>query len=875
MKHLALRIDFPQRALLSSPGSPERYEAPIPSTVHDALYRAGAIADPFYRTEEMHLQWIEERDWSYEFSVDLPEEALKESQAEMVCEGLDTYARVEVNGLEIGKADNMFHEWRFDAKRALKAGENRVRISFSSPRSVDIPKAVAAGFSYPSTNEQSRVAGLGDLHIAPFARKAPYHYGWDWGPRFLTCGIWRPGYFLFWSDIRIAEQFTRTIAFGPRGLDPAGAPESAHLRIGCVLDLRRAGRYRVTHRVVSSSGKLQSVCGDFDLPVGRCERFLDLRVAEPELWWCNGMGEPNLYSLDTEVEAIGEGGAELRDRAGIRFGLRQIALVREPDEFGTSFRFELNGRRVFAAGANHIPDHSFLPLVTKETHERIVGAAQAAGMNMLRVWGGGVYEDEAFYDCCDRMGILVWQDFMFACAMYPGDRAFLGNVEREIDSAIRRLRHHVCIALWCGNNEMDSAWRWGQEGKGWSWKEGLPAEARLALNETYDTLFNRMIPGLVAVLDPGRDYWPSSPQADWGVHADYDSRQGDVHYWGVWHQGHPFERYQEVLPRFMSEYGFQSFPDAASTRRFALLPEDGGLESEVMKAHQRNQSGNAIIRDYMERYLKVPSKFEDFLLASQILQAEAIRGAIVAHRLAKPRTAGSLYWQLNDCWPAASWSSIDFYGRWKALHYMARRVYSPVMAEVKWTEDGGLRLFATNDRGVALSAEAELELFSLDGSMASRRHIELELDPDKVWSRELFSEQGIKAAFVSLKASDGSSFKGSSFSERTARIGLGEPGLSFGIVESRRSPIQSGQAGGLRELWTHRLKVETKACARFVHLELPPEDPAAFDLSLSDDWFDLAPGASHEVEATTAVSAAELGKKLRLRSVYDICGLGN
>lgn len=385
----------------------------------------------------------------------------------------------------------------------------------------------------------------------------------------------------------------------------------------------------------------------------------------------------------------------------VRTGLRSIRLVREKDEQGASFYFELNGVPVFAKGANHIPNDSFVTEVTYERYKHEIISAEMANMNMLRVWGGGIYENDEFYELCDQHGILVWQDFMFACSMYPGDQAFMDNVKAEAEDNIRRLRNHPCIALWCGNNEMDAAWAQYDEEAGWGWKQQYSQEQRDEIWKAYDRLFHHLLPEAVQRLSPEIAYWPSSPMADWSndrqQHSNYASGSGDIHYWDVWHGSKPFEEYNSHVGRFMSEYGFQSFPEYKSVKQYAE-DEDMELESEVMLHHQKNGRGNALIKEYMEKYLPVAKDFPSFLYMSHVLQAEGIKSAIEAHRRKKPYCMGTLYWQMNDCWPVASWASMDYYGRWKALHYYAKKSFQDVMVSIDGTNSEKVDVYVISDQ---------------------------------------------------------------------------------------------------------------------------------------------------------------------------------
>ncbi|GGI99038.1 beta-mannosidase [Alicyclobacillus cellulosilyticus] len=676
--------------------------AKVPGCVHTDLLRNGRIPDPFYGTNERRLQWIDKQDWEYETTFDVPPDVRGMAHKELVFAGLDTYADVYLNGELVLRADNMFCTWRLDVTHLLQETGNHLRVYFHSPVKVDLPKLNRLGYGLPAVNDQSELGGLGDKRISVFARKAPYHYGWDWGPRFVTSGIWRDVWLEGWADCRITDLFIEQ-----RDV----TAERAQLTAWVEVEADRAIAADVT---VSTDGACAAVKAQLAPGVNRVR--VDIVMDQPRLWWCNGLGEPYLYTFHAKVATDGRVLAE----RSVRTGLRRLRLVQEPDEHGTSFYFELNGVPVFARGANHIPNDSFITEVTYERYRHEVASAAAANMNMLRVWGGGIYEQDDFYDLCDEYGILVWQDFMFACSMYPGDEHFLASVAAEAEDNIRRLRNHPCIALWCGNNEIDVAWAEYDERLGWGWKQQYPPEVRKKIWQDYEAIFHRILPEAVQRLAPGAPYWPSSPMAAWTndarQHATNRTTSGDIHYWGVWHAVEPFENYNINIGRFMSEYGFQSFPEYKSVRAYAE-ESDLRLDSEVMLAHQKNGRGNFLIKEYMDIYMKEPKDFPSFLYVSQVLQAEAMKTAIEAHRRKKPFTMGSLYWQINDCWPVASWSSIDYFGRWKATQYYAKRCYRPVAVNIDGTGAETVDVYVVSDVLTPMTGHLRWRLLDFAGQV--------------------------------------------------------------------------------------------------------------------------------------------------------------
>lgn len=640
-------------------------QAEVPGTVHTDLMAGGLIEDPFFRTNEKDVQWVDKKDWEYSTTFPLNRQDLKKDHLELKFEGLDTYADIYLNDSLLLQTDNMFRRYRADIRRFAQAGENTLRIYFHSPIKRGLELLERSPYPYPAPNDQSENGGLGNKKVSIFTRKAGYHYGWDWGPRLVTSGIWRPVTLEAWDDLRIEDVFVRQHSV---------TRDAAELEFEITARIDQGFEGRVTIEDVKS-GEIYAV-RKMKWEDGLQKARIPVTIEEPRLWWSNGLGKPHLYGFQVVVEDVGR---RMSSRKTVKTGLRSIRLLREKDSLGESFYFELNGVPVFAKGANYIPNDSFLPRVGKADYAKVVQDAVDAHMNMLRVWGGGIYEDDAFYELCDANGILVWQDFMFACAMYPGDEAFLENARLEAIDNVIRLRNHPSIALWCGNNENNTAWSYYEDG-GWGWKERYMPNEREEINQAYLDLFHRILPEVVSSYTDGRDYWPSSPQAGYEASekATYESNSGDTHYWGVWHGKHPFRDFDNYRSRFVSEYGFQSFPDMETVRTYTL-PEDYDIESEVMSWHQRSGIGNLRIREYMGWDYEIPEDFGRFLYMSQVLQARGARMAIEAHRRARPYCMGTLYWQINDCWPVASWSSTDYYHRWKAMHYQVKRSYSPLL----------------------------------------------------------------------------------------------------------------------------------------------------------------------------------------------------
>ena len=606
--------------------------AQVPGSVYHDLLSAGRIPDPFFRDNENEALKLMEHDFLYArgFTADA---ALLACEAVLLrCEGLDTLAEISLNGAAVGRADNMHRIWEYDVKALLREGENRIEIRFSSPTKY-IREAYAEN---PADGSSDAMVGF------PLLRKAHCMFGWDWGPRLPDAGIWR--------DISLIGVDTARI----RDVLVLQEHEESRvtLRVQTHVDQVSAGETAVSVAVTGPDGRVFTGAGE------DCEIAIDA----PQLWWPAGFGEQPLYTVSVELSA---GGAAL-DGWSRRIGLRTMTVSRRRDDWGESFSHCVNGVDVFAMGADYIPEDNLLPRMNPARTRRLLEDARAANMNCIRVWGGGFYPDDWFYDICDELGLLVWQDFMFACAVYNLTDAFEENICAEFRDNIRRLRHHASLALWCGNNEMEQFVAVGQ----WVGSKRQVAD--------YIKMYEYLLPKVLKTEDPQAFYWPASPSSGGSFDAPQDPDRGDVHYWDVWHGLKPFTDYRNYLFRYVSEFGFQSFPCMETIESFAL-PEDRNVFSYVMEKHQRNASANGRIVAYLSQMYLYPHDLDLLVYASQLLQAQAMQYGVEHWRRYRGRCMGAVIWQLNDCWPVASWASIDYYGRWKALHYYAKRFFAPVL----------------------------------------------------------------------------------------------------------------------------------------------------------------------------------------------------
>jgi len=805
-------------------GKIDWHPATVPGCVHTDLLANKLIEDPFFRDNERKQQWIDKQDWEYRTTFRVTPQTLKHEHVELVFEGLDTYALVYLNDELLLKADNMFRTWRVDAKHALKPGDNTLRVVFRSPVNEILPVMAKLKYQLPAPNDQGE-------KTSPYTRKAPYHYGWDWGPRFVTSGIWRPVSLEAWDHARVnhVQLLVKKIS-----------PEVAELTAN--VEIEAGATSMATILLENLTDKVAAGKQQIKLEPGTNRVTFNFTVSQPKLWWPNGLGAQPLYSFRARSLVNGR----VTDENITRTGLRTLELRQQRDEAGQSFMFVINGVPVFAKGGNWIPADSFPTRITKDKYRFLIKSVRDSNMNMLRVWGGGIYEADEFYELCDEMGILVWQDFMFACSMYPASQEFLDNVRAEAIDNVRRLRNHPSIVLWAGNNEIETGWM------NWGWRQSLPA----SLWDDYQKIFLGVLREVCANYDPSRPYWPSSPHG--GLDDDPDSlRSGDVHFWRVWHAAEPFTDYEKQKPRFMSEYGFQSFPNIETVKSYTV-PADRDIESPIMLAHQRHPRGNQLVREYMLRDYAQPRDFESFLYVSQVLQAEGIRIGAEHLRRIMPHNMGSLYWQINDCWPVASWSSIDYYGRWKALQYYARRFYNDLLISPS-AQNGSFKAFVVSDRPKTVPAKISVKLMNFEGAtlknfvrdvniapLTSQSYFDLRV-PELLEGTDgknvvVYCELVVNGKTVSSHDFFFAPFKELMFSK---------PNISFDVAPMR---------GGFS------VKLSTDKFAKAVYLSV-----AEHDGFFSDNYFNLASGREITVEfrSRTPLTLAYFRDRLRIRSVYD------
>lgn len=786
-------------------------DAKVPGTVHQDLLNHNRIPNPFYGMNEEAVQWVENEDWMYRTSFVVDEQQLSRDAAVLEMDGLDTYADVFLNGALILRSDNMFVGHKIEVKPVLRKGVNRLLVRFRSPVKEVLPQLQTNGFNYPASNDHS------PWRTSVYTRKAPYSYGWDWGIRLATCGIWRPVRLVFSDVARIEDYYVCQEA-----VTQAKADVDNRLEINNVTSSTVSALLKVDYRYSDSDSK--EIRKQVELRPGANTVSLPVSIENPHLWMPNGWGEPSLYKFTASLSVDGVEIAKQERNVG----LRTVRVVMDDDEHGKSFYFVVNGKPMFAKGANFIPDDALLPNVTQERYKRIFEDVKAANMNMLRVWGGGVYEDDEFYDEADRNGILIWQDFMFACSSYPHDPLFVGRVEAEAEYNIKRLRGHASLAMWCGNNEIYEAMRY------WGWQRKYSAEAFAEMERGYDVLFRELLPQMVERLDNGRFYMHSSPyEANWGRPNSW--KTGDSHNWGTWHGRKPFESFDTDVPRFMSEYGFQAFPEMKTIRTFAE-EKDFELESPVMNAHQKADIGNALIKKTMGLYYRVPEKFEDLVYVGLVLQGQGIRHGIEAHRRNRPYCMGSLFWQLNDSWPVVSWSSIDYYGNWKALMYQSKRAFAPILINaIKEGDD--LCVYLVSDElqdrdGVRL----DVELMDFDGKAHGK------------WTQSGMLAANSSVLFMKKPAGElqGKLSAANSLLHFTLKTKngatLADDVFYFAYPKDQKLPEANIETSVRRRGDAIEMTLKTDKLARDIFVEVPVQG-----VRFTDNFFDLLPGQRKKI----------------------------
>ncbi|NLX76871.1 MAG: glycoside hydrolase family 2 protein [Clostridiaceae bacterium] len=822
---LLRKIDLCGEWYLSG-GSFRNVPARVPGCVHTDLLENNLIEDPYFADNEQKLMWIGETDWSYERSFTVDPGVTGRERVILRCEGLDTLASIQINGEKVGEADNMFRTWEFDIKKYLKDGLNHIRIVFGSTIPYIRERALRRKVWHTGIG-QERIEDSNQI------RKMQCNYGWDWGPKLVTCGIWKRIEIQAYDEVKI---------------------EDLHIiqehRDNRVILNAAAELSRKPSKPLEGSLKLffrDEAVYETKWEIAEKETSISFEVPEPKLWWPNNMGPQNLYRVVFTVKSD----AGLLDKVEKNIGLRTLKLITAPDQWGESFHFEVNSVPFFAKGVNWIPADTFVTRITPEFYEKLLRDAAKAGMNMIRVWGGGIYESDIFYDLCDRLGLCVWQDFPFACSAYPAyDEEFMLNVEKEAEDNIRRIRHHACLALLCGNNEIEQIENCITESideGGMTWDE-------------YGNLFDKLLPGVIKKHAPYISYWPSSPHTP-GNRSDYDNPdRGDAHLWGVWHGRKPFEWYRQCLHRFISEFGFQSFPSPETVKEYTR-PEDRNITSYIMEYHQRSHIGNDAIIQYMLSWFRLPSSFNMQLYLSQIQQGEAMRYAVEHWRRSAPRVMGALYWQLNDCWPGPSWSSIDYKGNWKALHYHAVKFFAPVLVSaVEDRKTGIVEIYLNNDYLHDISGTVSWDLFNTDGNILENGEFAAAVKGNSVQKvnvldlKRRLSEAGERNVLLYIKytGNDGVESDNTVIFVPPKHLELRKPVFNAKIEKENDNKF--------------RVSLKSRVPALWVWADWPKGK-----VEYSDRFFHLMPGEDKHIWITTEepCSIERVNKELKLFSLFD------
>jgi beta-mannosidase len=822
----------------------------VPGGIHTDLLAAGRIPDPFYGDNEKAVQWVAEKDWVYRRYFYPSPALIDHEHISLVLSGVDTLAEVRLNGKILGAVDNAFRTWEWDVIHILRPGENVLEILFRSP------------LAYIRGRERMRP--MSDLRMGipggPHLRKPPSHFGWDWGPKIPCIGIWREVRLEGRSRARIID--ARIEQLHEHTEDPGEDLVTLTARVNTEIWAEKDVPLNLHMRVTAPDGSLRRA----KMPL-QAQAALPLKIFKPQIWWPNGLGEHPLYTIDIEL-VEGDPGSEsarIVDTRRYTIGLREIELRQQEDAWGKSFSFVVNGVPVFCKGANWIPADSFPTRVTGERYEKLIRSAAEANHNMLRVWGGGYYEDDCFYDLCDRYGILVWQDFMFACYTYPlDDPAYVDTVRCEVHDNIHRLRHHACLALWCGNNEIETM----APSLGWLKKFSGPMQG-------YENFFYHILPQIVSSEDPGRPYWPSSPSSNDVFQSPNGEKNGDAHLWNVYHAFRPPEYYRKQNPRFASEFGMQSLPPMETLASFTAtddLRTAKDVQRPVMRLHQRAKAGNSKLVWYIAQRFRLPRSLDGLIYLSQVLQAEAIRIGVEHWRRHPDRTAGALYWQLNDCWPVISWAGIDYYGRWKALMYASRRFFAPLALSVEEVTEKGQRrvnVWLSNDLPAGWEGRLCWTLETLDGEVLEGGNQQVRVGP--VSAECVLQKDFAKAQTRTQKKVDWRKtvFIAELWTPQTVE---GETRLAIQVTSfgpEKNMPFSDPALQTRTEMQEDRLviTVQAKRLARFIELSLP-----GGDARFSDNFFDLPAGRSQTVECLLPPGwmAEEASAALRIRSLVDI-----
>ena len=820
------------------------HAATVPGTVQTDLMAVKLLPDPYYRDNEARVQWAGLSDWQYETSFHVDKATLARDHVELVFDGLDTFADVYLNGQKLASADNMFRRWRVPVKTALHEGSNTLEVRLYSPIKRLLPWLLKQPYALPGEFDSAFGDEPKGKQTANYVRKAGYQYGWDWGPRIVTAGIWQPVHLDSWNNLRVDDFHVRQ-----NYVSREAAQVAAQLDV--MADSSKT--LHVSVDAIGPDGQTAAhVEQDVTVDPGSNPVSLPLRIAHPKRWYPVGYGSQDMYTFKVSVR---DGGTEIYNVQRAT-GLRTVELRREKDAWGKSFAFVVNGIPVFAKGADMIPFDSFPTRATNEQMMRVLQSARDANMNAVRIWGGGYYMPDAFYEMTDRLGLMVWQDFMFGGAIPPSDTAFVENTRQEAIEQVKRLRDHPSIVLWCGNNEVQTGWDgWGDR---LALKKAISGDEREKLVTGMVNLFSNTLRNVVTEYDPSVPYWASSPSTDYDGPANVLD-DGDYHYWNVWSgEAKPVTEYLNITPRFQSEYGLQSFPELRTIRAFADK-DDMQPESPVMRAHQKFDSGNGNKRLllYITRSYGEPKDFASFVYLSQVMQAEGIQLAAEHLRASRPQAMGSMYWQLNDVWPGASWASIDYFGRWKALQYHARRFYAPLLIAAL-RNNGTTTVSLVSDSTTPTTLHWRMRTMDFSGKVLSEHEQAADLPAlsstkaGTYTDAQLLNGADPHATFAVFELLDGDKVVSRNlvFFDEAKTLDLPVPQI--------RTSLEAGSDG-------YTLKLSSDTLARNVWISF-----GDLDAEVSDNAFDLLPGQNVTVTVHSKAALEKLKQALQVQDLADV-----
>ncbi len=845
----------------------------VPGTVFEALLENKIIDDPFYGENEKGMKWVYESDWQYEIEFSLEPNFLEHKKILLRFYGLDTIAEVILNGESIGSVNNMFVRYDYEVKSKLRETNNKLEIKFRSPTSKSREEI-----------EKNRImlnTGYAAIPGIPYLRKAQYSFGWDWGPKLPDIGIWKTVEIIGFDEIKIKSVFPFTnLEFNKNPLNISDPNEFSTIEVKAASIFIEI-EFELSNENISDffyiiKAQLKAPNDEVfikEIPLSKKKETFRFDIENPFLWWTHDLGIPNLYQI--EIFILKD---EILESVTQQIGLRSIQLVRKSDKWGETFYFLLNGIPLFTKGANWIPIDSFIPRGKKlGLYSMNLNYAKRANMNMIRVWGGGIYEDETFYNLCDELGLLVWQDFPFACALYPYNAEFIENVEQEAIQNIKRLRRHTSLALWCGNNEIESMWKRVNNSK----IIENSIERLNFLTKFYLKIFEDILPQLIKKFDPTRAYWPSSPSSGFiseklAGGSSNNPNIGDSHYWAVWHGNLPFSAYKKFNSRFMSEFGFESFPSLKTIEKFCPF-DQYNFNSPSMENHQKNSAGNQKIMDYMDKRFSIPEEFEHQIFLSQITQAEAIEYGVEHWRRNRNEyhCMGSLYWQLNDCWPVASWSSLDYYGRWKALHYFAKRFYQPLFASVQ-ENPFQVEFWVSNDLKEPCEIDLDWKILNSEGDILLKGIKSAKIFPCSSSKLESVDVSGINIdeksiqnniIFYKLFQRDKQKrlvYSGFRLFDAPKFFTLKDPKISYTYEEL--IDVKNNNS-------CFRLRLKAQNIALYVNI-----DSDLVDIITTDNFFSMEPNETYTIDieiirtvmSTTSYSNQRIIDSFKIRSLYDI-----